>query len=276
MAALDPKLAAIQFSISGENEAITRKIEPGAPSVKRRFVALKKLSEAGFWTTVRINPLFPKYPDGYFTDRDSTLKRFGGEIPSFPLFDIDTPETFMAMMKEAKVPTVIAGFVRLNQTSTSQLSKATGVDLRQFFKPELRKSVGESHYTNSEIFHYYRAIKAAAQNQGVRFTTCYIGNGIKDYYQYQNIWSSKEDCCDALRNVSAFKKTSQDISWEERHKHSTDKAYSLDSQKREAQMDAIFTDKNSESISNVNWDNEHHSASRIKWENRAQQPTTQE
>lgn len=275
IAALDPKLAAIQFSISGENEAITRKMEPGAPSVKRRFVALKKLSEAGFWTTVRINPLLPKYPDGYFTDRDSTLKRFSGEIPTLPLFDIDKPENFMSMMKEAKVPTVIAGFARLNQTSTSQLSKTTNVDLKQFFKPELRKSVGESHYTNSEIHHYYRTIREAAQKQGIRFTTCYIGNGIKDYYQYKDLWASKKDCCDALGNVSSFKKTSQDVSWEERHKHSSDKSYSLDSQKREAEMDAVFTGNESDLDSKANWDNEHNSASRIKWTNRTQQPTTQ-
>lgn len=268
IAAMDPKLAAIQFSISGENEVITRKIEPGAPSVKRRFVALKKLSEAGFWTTVRINPLFPKYPDGYFTDKEATFERFDGKIPNLPLLDIDNTEIFMSMIKEAQVPTVIAGFVRLNQTSTSQLSKATNIDLKHFFKPELRKPFGESHYSNSEIYFYYRAIKEAAQKQNIRFTTCYIGNGLKDYYQYQNMWTSQKDCCDVIGNVSSFRKTSQDIPWEERHKHSTNKLYSLSSQTSEAKMDSILTVKKPESNLNIKWDDEHNSASRIKWENR--------
>jgi hypothetical protein len=32
------------------------------------LLALQTLAEHGFWTTVRINPLFPIYPDGYYTD----------------------------------------------------------------------------------------------------------------------------------------------------------------------------------------------------------------
>src|SRR5690606_30276638 len=69
MAVMDPKLVSIQVSISGDNEALTRKLEPAAPTIKRRLMALEKLNKAGFWTTVRLNPLFPTYPDGYFSDK---------------------------------------------------------------------------------------------------------------------------------------------------------------------------------------------------------------
>jgi DNA repair photolyase len=58
-----PDLAAIQFSMSSTNDELNRKIEPGAPSAKRRLLALEKISKAGYWTTVRINPLFPIHPD---------------------------------------------------------------------------------------------------------------------------------------------------------------------------------------------------------------------
>jgi DNA repair photolyase len=66
MSLMDQNLVSVQFSMCGGNEALTRKIEPGAPGVQRRLEALKVLSENGFWTTVRVNPLFPIYPDGYF------------------------------------------------------------------------------------------------------------------------------------------------------------------------------------------------------------------
>ena len=58
MSLLDKDLCSVQFSISGDNEKLFKAIEPGAPSVERRLKALKKLNENGFWTTVRINPLF--------------------------------------------------------------------------------------------------------------------------------------------------------------------------------------------------------------------------
>jgi DNA repair photolyase len=261
--ALDKDLAAIQFSMSGENEALTKAIEPGAPNVKRRLKALKTLSEAGFWTTVRINPLLPKYPDGYFTDKASMAERFGEQIPNLPLLDIDQPDGFMQMIKEAGVPTVIAGFVRLNQTAISQLSKASNVDLRKFFKPDLYKSSGESHYTDQEIRQYYRILQESAKRSGLRFTTCYIGNGMKDYYQYQNLWTAKKDCCDALGNVAGIKKTSQAVSWEERHKHSPDKVASEATEKLEKEFDAKADSLNAADVSSVT--TELGSVSRIKW-----------
>ncbi len=264
ISALDPKLAAIQFSISGENEKLTKAIEPGAANVKRRLAALKVLGAAGFWTTVRINPLLPKYPDGYFTDPESFHARFPSEVPTLSLLDIDQPDVFMQMIKEAGVPSVLAGFVRLNQTAISQLSKATDVELRKFFKPEHYKSSGESHYTDREIQHYYRVLQQSAKRSGLRFTTCFIGNGLKDYYQYQNLWSQKTDCCDIVGNVAGFKKTSQDVAWSERHKHAPDKIMSDNTEKLEMKFDAEMAAKGTaEFTSSANSDLA--SVSRIKW-----------
>jgi DNA repair photolyase len=52
------------MSLSSINRELTRQLEPGAPAPRKRLQALQKLADNGFWTTVRINPLFPIYPDG--------------------------------------------------------------------------------------------------------------------------------------------------------------------------------------------------------------------
>lgn len=261
---LDPTLGAVQFSISGENEALTRAIEPGAASVKRRLKALRTLNDAGFRTAVRINPLLPKYPDGHFTDPESMRERFGTKIPTLPLLDIDNPDNFLGMIKDAGVPTVIGGFVRLNQTAISQLSKATGVELRKFFKPDRYKSSGESHYTDAEISKYYKLMHESARRTGLRFTTCYIGNGMKDYFQYQNLWSNKKDCCDAVGFVKGIVKTSQDVPWVERHKHSPSKELSLSVEQLEKSMAAQISGNGENALSVVHA-TESKSVSRIKW-----------
>ncbi|MCS6838638.1 MAG: hypothetical protein NZ480_07295, partial [Bdellovibrionaceae bacterium] len=56
---LDPELAVVQMSLSGDNATLTQQLEPGAPSPQKRFEALKRLNERGIRTAIRINPLFP-------------------------------------------------------------------------------------------------------------------------------------------------------------------------------------------------------------------------
>lgn len=240
---IDPKIGAVQFSISGNNEEMSRKIEPGAPNVARRLAALKKLNAAGISASVRINPLFPTFPDGYFSDREKTLERFNGDIPKFDFFDINRAPEFLDQLKSVGVKTFLAGFVRLNQTSISQISRATGVDFKQFFKPENYTNSGESHFSNEEIRHYYQVLAKEAQKSGLRFSTCYIGNGIKDYYQYQSLWTNKKDCCDVVGRVASFKKTSQDIPWEERFKHASNIELAKQSRALEERFDAAPKDE---------------------------------
>ena len=222
IAELDNQLCAAQFSISGNNHAITRVLEPGAPSYKRRLAAISKLNAAGIWTTVRINPLIPKYPDGYYTDIDSINARFGNR-ENAPTFDMYNDE-FIAELAAAGVPSVLAGFVRLPMHSIKRISDSTGVNLRSFFKPENIMQRGESRYSEAEIGAYYRDFHKSCRTSGVRFSTCYIGNGLKDFFQYQGLWSNKEkDCCDVIGNVKSFQTTSQKISWETRLTHAVDR-----------------------------------------------------
>lgn len=214
---LEPGLTAVQFSISGGNEKLTKAIEPGAPSVERRLAALTSLTKEKIWTTVRINPLFPIYPDGYFTDPFSTIARFGGKdkVPKFDLFDWD----FISELADAGVPSLLAGFVRLSPWSVNNMTKATGIDFSSFFTAENSRGRADRKYSDREIAYYYKRIKERCNSEGIRFSTCYIGNGIKDYFQYQNLWNNKSDCCDVVGNVKSFANTSQTIPWDERMKH---------------------------------------------------------
>ena len=219
---MDRDLAAIQMSICGGDEKITRLIEPGAHSLSRRLSALKKLAEEGFWTTVRVNPLFPTWPDGYYTDRNSITGRFGpnGKIPRFDLLDLDKCGEFLDQLVEAKVPSLLAGFVRLTRFAISSMSKATGIDFNSFFRMDIPQDTSDKRYTDKEISYYYGKLHAESIKRKLRFSTCYIGNGVKDYFQYQDKWNNKKDCCDAIGQVKGFGSSCQEIPWKTRLKHS--------------------------------------------------------
>ncbi|MBN8540744.1 MAG: hypothetical protein J0L82_10195 [Deltaproteobacteria bacterium] len=219
---MKPRLVSIQMSMSGNDERITRLVEPGAPSVTRRLAALNKAAEAGFWTTVRLNPFFPTHPDGYYTDPESIRERFGSkeQVPEFNWFNWD----MLDELKDAKVPSVLAGVVRLSGKAINNMSNVTGVDFKTFFRPEELKGRGDRRFSDKEIAYYYLKLKEESSKRGIRFNTCYIGNGEKDYYQYQLLWNNRVDCCDAVGNVPAFKTTSQSVSWDERLRHSPAKS----------------------------------------------------
>jgi DNA repair photolyase len=198
---LDPALCSVQLSLSSINDALVRQIEPGAPSPLRRLKALQTLSENGFWTTVRINPLFPIYPDGYYTnpkfDR-STAK-------AFPYFSWDMVDVIAAH----KIPSLLVGIARLYPPNMRFLKKALGYDLRSIFPSDVKEERAALHFSEAETAYYYQRIQDLCHKAGVRFSTCYIGNDPSgdSFFRYQNLWSNKADCCDAKGNVPAFQTT---------------------------------------------------------------------
>lgn len=210
MKAINPKFGAVQMSISSINDNLNKKVEPGAPSAKRRLLAMKKLSEAGIWTSVRINPLFPMRPDGYFTNPDFD-KSNTSHLDFFSWDIVDA-------IADHKIPTFLAGVVRLNPVAMKQFSNSAGIDYSTFFKKDSLSKNGDKRFSDAEIAYYYKKLKTMAQERGIRFSTCYIGNGEKDYYQYQDLWDNKKDCCDARGKVDAIKSSSQDIPDELRKK----------------------------------------------------------
>jgi DNA repair photolyase len=214
---LDPKLAAIQFSISSTNDELIKKIEPGAPSAKRRLKALEKLAEAGFWTTARINPLFPIYPDGYFTDPNF---KWAGNVPKFDYSSFEMVDELAAH----KVPAVLTGFVRLSSFAVNNVERVTGVNLRDFYRKDLvNKSKRDFHFTDREIRYYYEQIQKRCHSNGIQFTTCYIGNGEGHFWKDQDLWTNKKDCCNVKNRVASFRTDARQIPFDERLKHTNHK-----------------------------------------------------
>ncbi len=206
MALFDKKLCSIQMSLSSINEDLVRRIEPGAPKPLARLKALEKLALSGFWTTVRINPLFPIYPDGYYTD--PSFKK-DSNISPFPYFSWD----MVKVIAEHHIPSLLVGVVRLYEPNLRFMKKALGYDIRSHFSPETELERASLHFSEAETGYYYRKTKDLCQQHGIRFSTCYIGNDSsgKSFFNYQALWDNKKDCCDAVGNVTSLKKTCADI-----------------------------------------------------------------
>ncbi len=203
---LDRNLASVQMSISSINEELTRTIEPGAPSPTRRLAALKKLSEEGFWTTVRINPLFPIYPDGYYTNPNFDRSK---DIKPFNYFSWDMVDA----IAEHKVPTVLAGVVRLYEPSIRFMNRALGWDFRDTFETSSAFKRDYIEFSLSEANYYYKRLQDLSAKKGLRFTTCYIGGDTAgaSFDYNKSLWSNKADCCDARGNVPAFQTSCADL-----------------------------------------------------------------
>lgn len=215
---IDPKLAAVQFSMSSTNDKMNKLIEPGAPSAQRRLRALEVLNKHGIWTTVRINPLFPIYPDGYFTDPKF---KWEGLVPKFDYSSFDMVDE----IADAGVPAILTGMGRFSSFALNQIEKTTGFDLRQMYKTDsnTKKSKRDYHFSDKEVRYYYEQIKQRCENRGVEFTTCYIGNGENHFWKDQDIWSNKKDCCNVKNKVNSFISDSRELTFEQRLKYTNHK-----------------------------------------------------
>jgi DNA repair photolyase len=213
---LNEDLCSIQMSIASTNDKMNKLIEPGTPSSKRRLKALEKLQRGGFWTTVRLNPFFPIFPDGYFTnpsfDRSGNVQKF--DFSSFEMID---------EIASYGVPSILAGFVRLSPFAMNQIEKVVGVNLRSFFIEENRRGKRDYQFSDQEIRAYYERIHAKCKQNSIQFTTCYIGNGENHFWKDQDLWDNKKDCCNAKNRIKEFKTSSREINWYERLRHTPHK-----------------------------------------------------
>ncbi|MGZ3797671.1 MAG: hypothetical protein ACXVB1_14970, partial [Pseudobdellovibrionaceae bacterium] len=208
-------LCSVQFSIASTNDRLNRLIEPGAPSADRRLKALEKLNKKNFWTAVRINPMFPIYPDGYFTNPNF---KWTGEVPKFEYSSFEMVDE----IADAGVPAIICGFGRFSSFALNNIQKATGVDLRPFFDRETTvKSSRDWHYSDREIRFYYEEVKKRTVKRAMEFTVCYIGNGENQFWDTQDLWSNKKDCCNIKDRVASFKTDSREVSFSDRLKFTT-------------------------------------------------------
>jgi DNA repair photolyase len=53
----------VSFTVTTLNRALSRKLEPGAPSPEKRLKAMKELSDAGVPTSLRLDPIIPSLND---------------------------------------------------------------------------------------------------------------------------------------------------------------------------------------------------------------------
>ena len=81
--------AAVSFTITSADDALSKKLEPGAPVSSRRFAALKMLNENGITAGVTMMPILPFLEDS--DENIRTLVRMAGEagaryiLPAFGL-----------------------------------------------------------------------------------------------------------------------------------------------------------------------------------------------
>lgn len=244
LSALNPDLAAVQLSIPSSNDEFNKKIEPGAPSAKRRLKAIQNLTQAGFWTTVRINPLFPIYPDGYYTNPEFDQKN----SPKFEYFNYD----LIQEIAEHGGQSLLAGMVRLSSFGINNIEKSTGFDLRPFFSEECRKSKRDFHYSETEIRAYYERIHAKCKQNEIEFTTCYIGNGEPMFWSDQDIWDNKKDCCNAQGRVKGFTTDARKINYKLRQKLSPIKSSPVNKNAIDIELGTISPKKIEKSYQNLN------------------------
>ncbi|MEZ4815538.1 MAG: hypothetical protein R3A80_10080 [Bdellovibrionota bacterium] len=74
----------------------------------------------------------------------------------------------------------------------------------------------------------------------MQFTTCYIGNGEGHFWNFQNTWSNKADCCNVKGRLGAFVTDARSIPFEERLKHSG-KKYEPTSMRLHDKLDVVLT-----------------------------------
>jgi hypothetical protein len=111
---------------------------------------------------VRINPLFPIYPDGYYTD-----PHFDHARPVKPcnFFSWEMLE----VIAQHKVPTVVVGMVRLYQFNLRFMRQVLGYDLRSHFADDVRQERAVLHFSAAETACYYTRIRELGATYGLRF-----------------------------------------------------------------------------------------------------------
>lgn len=214
---LNPELCSVQMSISSTDDKMNKLIEKGAPSAKRRLKALQKLTQNGFWTTVRLNPFFPIYADGYFSNPNFDKKNMPEPFhySSFEMID---------EIAQYGVQSMLAGIVRLSSFSINQMEQVTGKNIRDLYRSDEKRNRRDYSLSPAEARAYYERIQAKCLQNGIQFTTCYIGNDESQFWRDQDLWSNKSDCCNAKQRVEAFSSDSRQIDWETRLKYTNHKS----------------------------------------------------
>lgn len=192
--ALDPELAYVQFSITTPFDDVARQHEPVASSTKDRLTAIRTLEDRGFHTAARINPLFPIYPDGYYSGE----RKF--EVKPEPLRYFDW--SLVDRIADAGCKTIIGGFVRLSSWNIRWIKERTGEDYTYLFDPKTKHKNTALHFSTEEKRYYYERIKNMCDERGNEFSVCYDGDEAYETFRY--LWADQNDCCNGKAHVKKF------------------------------------------------------------------------
>ena len=189
----DRDISYLQITITTLNEEISRRMEKGASIPRERLEAVRKLIGEKLRVAVRINPMFPIFPDGYYSsDAKSTHLR------ALDVFSWDLVEQIC----ECKPSTVIVGFLRVESERTHRwLENEAGIDLRPYFWKHRNKK----YYSREEIEVYYKKCKAICDAYRIPFTVCFDRN--ENYEYFKHMWANPADCCNGLNEIPCFTKT---------------------------------------------------------------------
>jgi hypothetical protein len=144
--------------------------------------------------------MFPIYPDGYYSDKNF---QWEGPVPKFDYSSFDMIEAIANVGTDS----IICGFGRFSGYALNNIQKALNIDLRVFFNKELcgQKSSPTYRFSEAEIRAYYEEVKRRCKVHGVEFTVCYIGNSEDQFWNTQDLWDNKKDCCNIKDRIPSFK-----------------------------------------------------------------------
>ncbi len=182
----------LQITITSLNVEMSKKIEHGASEPKERLSALRKLVQEGIRVAVRINPLFPIYPDGHYDGSYS-----GKSLEMLDMFSWD----LVHQICECKPSTVIAGFLRMESEKAHRwFELEANLNMKQFFWKTNHK-----YYSREEIAYYYKQCKDICDKYKVPFSVCFDRN--ENYDFFKSMWTNAQDCCNACNQTTFHNKT---------------------------------------------------------------------
>lgn len=193
---------AVQVTLIGNDEAKIKQIEPGAPTVTERLLALEKIAEAGIWTAVRIQPVFVG------TDFERNLPEFIEQLSNVGVKHVLAEGYKVPMRSEEWMKEIWTMFPEMADEFKAYNSKYFGFEklLPSWRKWKYIKVIRDACHENGMTF-------GAADNDmrdfGDTICCCGLDNipGFENFWRYQAsqaVWIAKEKGVVTLDDMQQF------------------------------------------------------------------------
>jgi len=144
--------AAVAVTVTTLDESLSRRLEPGAPSPKRRLFALNELSRAGIPLSARIDPIIPGINDCGIEDLVCSLHSAGVRHI--------TSSTYKA--RPDSIKKITAAFPEEGTALKELFSRGGRYSGSSYLPADLRRSILEN-------------VASHAHQAGITFSTCREG-----------------------------------------------------------------------------------------------------